>query len=249
MWPRRPEAAARTGDMTVITLSGGLGGGAAEIGQVVARRLAIDYVDREVLVEAARYLSLTPEELATKEAPSPTSLGARLGRLLRGFVEKSARAGAWDPTSGDAGLEYVLGRTYAEAMELAQGGEVDDETYIATIKAVIVDLASKQSMVLVGRGGQAILRDSPRALHVLLICPQGLRASRIAEREGMSMEEAMQRVAESDRARIAFHKKYFKIDVDDPRLYHMVLNTSRFSYEDGAAVLLTASRLQAPHTE
>lgn len=233
--------------MTLITISGGLGAGSPEIGQAVAERLGIDYIDREVLAEAARHLALNPDVLETKEAPGPVSLKARLGRLLSAFVERSGRVGTWDPMAGDTGLAYVLGRTYAEAAESTQHGDLDDQTFIETIKAVIFDLASKQDMVLVGRGGQAILRDNPRALHALVICPTGLRASRIAEREGLSMEEAMQRVTESDRARAAFHRKYFKIDVDDARNYHIVLNTLRFSYEDAAEVLALAARRQAPH--
>jgi cytidylate kinase len=237
--------------MTVITISGGLGGGAPEIGQALAKRLDIDYADREVFSEAARYLSLAPDVLATKEeaGPGPRSLGARLGQLLSAFVEKSGRVGAWDPMAGDTGLAYVLGRTYAETMDMQQQSELDDQTFIDTIKAVILDLAQKQAIVLVGRGAQAILRDSPRALHALIMCPRGLRASRIAEREGISMEDAMRRVADSDRARAAFHKKYFKIDVDDPAHYHIVLNTLRFSYEDAADLLALASRRQAPHSE
>lgn len=235
--------------MTLITISGGLGGGPPEIGQAAAQRLGIDYIDREVLAEAARHLELNPDLLETKESPAHVSIGARLGRLLSAFVEKSGRVGTWDPMAGDTGLAYVLGRTYAEAADATQHGELDDRTFIETIKTVIHELASKQDMVLVGRGGQAILRDSPRALHVLTICPTGLRASRIAEKEALTMEAAMQRVIESDRARAAFHRKYFKVDVDDPRLYHLVLNTLRFSYEDAAELIALAARRQAPHSE
>ena len=42
--------------MSVITISGNLGSGAIDIGRAVAKSLKFDYVDREILAEAARTL-------------------------------------------------------------------------------------------------------------------------------------------------------------------------------------------------
>lgn len=235
--------------MPVVTLSGALGAGAIEVGPIVAERLGIEYIDREILVAAARSLSVSPEDVAIKEM-STSRWGSRLSRLLRSFIEQSARAGSWDPLAGDAGLEFLLGRTYAEAAALPAAGHwLDDETYIRTIRSIVLDIAGRRQLVLVGRGGQAILRDFPRALHALLVCPKGLRISRVAEREGLSIDDARKRVAESEKARVSFHKKYFKIAVDDPQNYHIVIDTSRFSYGDTAEILCAAARLQAPHVD
>ncbi len=235
--------------MPVITLSGATGTGALEVGQMVADRLHADYVDREILVSAARSLAVTPEEVAVKETPS-TGLGDRVSRLLRSFVEQSARAGSWDPMAGEAGLEFLLGRTYAEATALPQTGHwLDDQTYIRTLHSIISDIASRRDVVIVGRGSQVILRDAPRTLHTLLVCPKGLRISRIMEREGLDADAAKHRVEENDRGRVAFHKKYFKVEVDDPHLYHLVVDTSRFSYEDAADLVCRAATLQAPRSD
>src|SRR3989304_3103944 len=120
--------------MPVITLSGAVGAGAIDVGPIVAERLGMEYIDREILVAAARSLSVSPEDVAIKEMPS-SRWASRLSRLLRTFIEQSGRAGSWDPLAGDAGLEFLRGRTYAEAAALpATGHWLDDETYIRTIR-------------------------------------------------------------------------------------------------------------------
>ena len=87
-----------------------------------------------------------------------------------------------------------------------------------------------------------ILRDLPGALHVLTLAPQELRIERLASREGMSVEEATQRVQNSDKARGAFHRKFWKVDVNDSSLYDITLETSRLSYEVGAELVAGAVR-------
>ncbi len=221
------------------------GGGAPEVGQLVADRLGIDYVDRQILTEAAQSLSVSLEEVVQKDE-GVTTLGGRLAQLLRAFLERSAAAGSWDPMAGTTGLEFILGRSYAEAAALPAGNWLDDKTYLRTIKTITLELAQKGPVVIIGRGSQVILRDYPGALHVLVLAPKELRLPRLAEREQLSEEDARRRLQESDRARVAFHRKFFKVEVDDPTLYHLVLNTARFSFEDAAGLVCAAAQLKAP---
>ena len=90
-----------------------------------------------------------------------------------------------------------------------------------------------------------ILRDLPGALHVLTLAPQELRVERLADREGISQEKAGRQVHDRDRARAAFHHKFWKVDVDDPTLYDITLETSRLTYEVGAELVAAAARAKA----
>jgi cytidylate kinase len=85
----------------------------------------------------------------------------------------------------------------------------------------------------------------PGALHVLALAPQELRVERLATREGVSTEEATRRVQDGDRARAAFHRKFWKVDVNDPSLYDMTLETSRLPFEVGAELVVAAARAKA----
>jgi cytidylate kinase len=114
--------------------------------------------------------------------------------------------------------------------------------------SIITELADAGAIVLLGRGSQMILKDVPTALHVLCIAPQKLRAYRLAERDGMGLDAAIKRTAESDRARNAFYRKFWKVDLEDPRLYDLTIDTSRLSFEAAAEVVSLAAKAKTAAT-
>jgi glycerol-3-phosphate acyltransferase PlsY len=49
-------------------------------------------------------------------------------------------------------------------------------------------------------------------------------------------------VQDSAKGRAAFHNKFFKVDVDNPALYHLVLNTARLTPDDAAQLIAAPCR-------
>jgi cytidylate kinase len=233
--------------MAVVTIAGSLGSGAMDVASLAASRLGMDYVDREILVEASGALGVGMEAVERRDE-RPSTFGERLAGLLRNFLERSATAGAGDPMMGGGSLEILLSHSYGEAASLpaASEEELDEKTYISTISAIIQDLAEKGGVVILGRGSQIILRDWPATLHAYVTAPLELRIERVGEREGVSAEEAAKTVHESDKNRLAFYHKFFKIDVDDPNLYDLVVNTANLSYEAAADLVAAAARSKEP---
>ncbi len=225
--------------MPVVTMSGTIASGAREIGRAAASLLGIDYVDQQLLVDSARRLGV-PLDVMAKHDERCTGFGERLSSMLRGFLERSAAGG--DPLTGAGGLEVLLGRTYADMALEREEPEISDSLYMKTMTAIIRELGDRGDIVVLGRGCQMILRDLPGALHVLTIAPEELRIERLAAREGMSVEDATQRVHDSDKARGTFHRKFWKVDVSDPSLYDITLETSRLSFEAGAELVAGAVR-------
>jgi len=233
--------------MPVITFSGTLGSGAREIAQLVARRLGLDYVDREILARTAQSLGVSVAAVEQRDE-RPATLAERVASMLSNFLERSAVAGG-DPALGPESLAVLLSRTYSEAAGERPSGpaELDERRYIRTITGAIEALAEGGNVVLVGRGSPVILRDRPGSLHVLTMAPLEMRVQRIAVREEITAAEARRRVQESDRGRAAFHRKFFKVEADDPSLFDLVICTGRLSYEAGADLTVTAARaLEAP---
>jgi len=103
-------------------------------------------------------------------------------------------------------------------------------------------LGQRGNIVILGRGGQMILGELPTALHVLTQAPLELRTRRLAERDQLTPEEASKRVHELDSGRAAFHRKFFKVDVNDPCLYDLVIDTTRLSYPVAAEIVALAAR-------
>jgi cytidylate kinase len=233
--------------MTVVTVSGQPGTRARDIGRLVATRLEIDYVDQEILVQAASTLGVPMETVVPFEERT-AGLGERLATLLRRFLERSAAAGAGDPLTGAGSLDVVLGRTYAEAAAEAMQRDVSQEQYVATLTGVIKGLAKQDNVVIIGRGSQVILKDWPNVLHVLLVAPPEHQIATLMEREGLSREEAVKRAHDSAKGRASFHHTFFAVQVDNPALYHLSLNTAHFSPEQAATILADlAQRLQKKH--
>jgi cytidylate kinase len=228
--------------MPVVTMTGTIASGAREVGELAARALDTWFVDQQLMVQAAQRCGVpvgVVEEHDERQAPFRT----RLSAVLNAMLERSAVSGA-DPLTGATGLEAVLSQTYAD-MAREQETPFSDELYLETMTAIIRELAAGGQIVILGRGSQMILKDEATALHVLCIAPLELRSHRLAEREGMGMNEAKHRAKQSDRARAAFYRKSWKVDVEDPRLYDVVINTAKLDYEAAAEVVATAARLKA----
>ena len=223
--------------MPVVTSSGTIASGAREIGWAVAASLRIDFVDQQLLVDAAKRLGVPVDVMAGRDERC-TSFRARLAARLRSLLERSAAGG--DPLTGAGGLEVILGRTYADLAREREEPEVSDALYMKTMTAIIRELGDRGGIVVLGRGSQMILRDLPGALHVLTLAPQELRIERLVTREGISIEEATSRVHESDRARAAFHRKFWKVDANDPSLFDLTLETSHLPFEVGVELVATA---------
>jgi cytidylate kinase len=229
----------------VITVSGNLGSGARDIAQAVAADLELDYVDQEILVEAARELGVSISDVASHDE-RPSSIGERLSALMRTLMERSAAAGAPDPMSG-GGLEMVLARTYGEAAELPEaGGQLTDENYLRTLTSIITGLAARGGVVILGRGSQAILRGEPGVLHVYVTSARKRRIAFLVERDGISEQDAEKRIKQSDHNRHAFHRRYFKVEAEDPLLYDVVINAGRISAPVAVKMIVEAARERSP---
>src|SRR3990172_9216334 len=229
--------------MPVVTMSGNIASGAREVGEATARALAIDFVDQQLLVEAAQRCGVPVGAMAERDERCE-GFRERLGATLPNFLERSAASGA-DPLTGAGGLELLLSRTYADLAAEREEPHLDAALYMKTMSALIRELGQKGGIVILGRGGPMIPRALPGALHVLRVAPQQLRIERLAQREAITPEEAARRVADSARARHAFHKKFWKVEVDDPNLYDLSIDTGRLSYEVAADLVATAARAKA----
>ena len=108
---------------------------------------------------------------------------------------------------------------------------------------VIRGLAHEGNVLIVGRGGQILLKDHPGTLHVQTVAPLAKRVEVVMSRYGLSERDAQQRVRASDRARFDYVRRYHDADWLDPTLYHLVLNTA--SLPAPAAVKLIVVAQQA----
>jgi cytidylate kinase len=229
--------------MPVITINGPIGAGGVEIGQMVAQTLNINYVDRLVFAEAAKLVKAPVGALIDKEQ-RVVPFRARLARFLQTVLERSAMSGASGEPYFGRGAEMLPAETYTElAGDPASAAQLlNDKAFIEATSAVIRDLATAGNVVIIGRGANVILADRPGVIHVGLLGPREARVTTLMSRERISRAEAEVEADQLEQARITFFRKFFKVQPNDPSLYHLMLNLGRVRFKTAAEIIVHATK-------
>jgi cytidylate kinase len=226
--------------MPVITINGPVGSGPIEVGQMVAQLLNINYVDRMVFAEAAKLVGSPVGALIEKEQ-RVVRFRERLGRFLQTMLERSAISGVSGEPYFGRGIEMLPAEYTELAGEPSPSQNVNDKAFIEATTSVIRDLARAGDVVIIGRGSNMILADTPGVIHIGLVAPLDVRAYNIMRREHLSREEAKTYGEELEQARVTFYRKFFKVSPYDPALYHMVLNMGMLQQKTAAEIITNAA--------
>ena len=229
--------------MPVVTIAGRQGSPIKKIGLEVARSLGADYVDNQIIAQAARRSGAPIQEIAQKDERAIKGR-ERLAQFFQNFLEKSAAAGsAGDPFLGPTGIEVLMSRTMAEAAEPShnQRERLNDERYIEAITSVIEDEALTGNVVMIGRGSNVILHDLPNSLHVYVVASLESRVAEIMQRERLSEADAHKYVQDFEESRVKWYKKFFKVNTEEPDLYHLFLNADRLGIAHTARIVVDSA--------
>ncbi len=107
------------------------------------------------------------------------------------------------------------------------------ELFAQYIRAAVCELAARKNIVIVGRGGQVILKDIPGTLHIRIIAPYATRISRLMEQRGYEEDDVKRIIRQGDNDSSGYLSTYFDADWDDSDLYDLVINTRAVSLNDG----------------
>jgi cytidylate kinase len=126
----------------------------------------------------------------------------------------------------------------------------DAETrhYITILQTTLLEFAEADNVVLMGRGGQWLLRGIPHVLRVRLIAPFEHRVRQWVKRSvELTGETPNQRAAANFVRRDDSEKKgrmryLYEVDVDDPALYEIVVNTEKLPYDAAAQMVELVAR-------
>lgn len=103
-----------------------------------------------------------------------------------------------------------------------------------TIKAI----AEQGSAIIVGRCSDYILRDMEGTLDVFLTSPAEIRAARVAERSGKTLEESARLVEEMDRKRAEYYNYYTFGDWGVAGTYDLCIDSSVLDIEGTADFII-----------
>ncbi|MBC8446299.1 MAG: cytidylate kinase-like family protein [Chloroflexi bacterium] len=226
--------------MTVITLSRELGSQGDRIATLVAERLGLGLVDRERLFRAARVAGVSEAALHELEYAAEQTLVAQILRSLRSVsptpTEERVHAALVAP------LTSPLGGIFSPVLPPAS---IAIAELVKMLNQVIEKRAREGNVLFLGQGTEVLLRDHPGALHVRIFAPVEQRIAVLQAREGLSKTTALRKIRASDRERAEYVRRFHNARWNDPRLYHLVINTAFVPESVAVDLIVTAARALA----
>jgi cytidylate kinase len=92
-------------------------------------------------------------------------------------------------------------------------------------------------VIIIGRGGGIIARNLDYVLRVRLVGSLERRLEHTQQYYKMGQKEALEFIQREDRGRQRYLKKYFDLNIDDPTLYHVVINTDLIPHKLAARMI------------
>jgi cytidylate kinase len=201
----------------VVTISAPFGAGGSVIGPAVAERLGIPFVDRAIPAAVAKEMAVPLDRALAHDQQLPSGIVRVLSKMANSIVP--------------------YGSTPIGALT-----ETDEEdVFRSGTEKVIHEIADVSGGVILGRAAAIVLAGHPTALHVRLQGTRDARLARATAREGMSAEDACRLLDDSDRARFAYVKHFYKTDPNDASLYHLVIDSTVLPDELCIGLIVTAA--------
>ena len=204
---------------TTITISRQMGAGGSYIGQQIARRLGLKYIDREVLHLAAQEFGCDEETIAARSERITSFWERVLGGLSFGVPEA-----AYNPPPL---------------------GNFSDRELFEKQTQILKRIASHEDCVVVGWAGVFMLPRHRGMFSVFCHAPKSFRVKRIRSiYEDLTEEKARALIIESDRTREIYFNEMTSHDWTCAKNYNLSIDTSLQPLDDIADLIIALSQKQ-----
>lgn len=120
---------------------------------------------------------------------------------------------------------------------LGMGTTGIQDSVFAVQKKIIVDLAERESCIIVGRCADHILEDYKNIIHIFIYAPYEARLKNCVERLNMRPDEAKKMIASVDKARESYHRHYCGYVMSDKEHKHVMIDSSLLGVEGTCDIL------------
>ena len=193
----------------VITIARGFGSGGKTIGQMLAKRLDIDYFDNDLL------------RLASEESGINIALFGKADEKVK------------------ANLFKKYNRSYGSKIISPDSTEfISDDNLFNYQAKIIRDLAAKQNCIIIGRCGDYVLRDDPKAIRIFVCADEQACIDKVVELYGIDADDAKKKIEKIDKSRAAYCKYYTGNDWNDPANYDLCINTTKVGFDGAVDIII-----------
>jgi len=206
----------------LITVSAAYGAGGSVVAPALADRLGLPFLQR-VTTSEGHFAEPAPcdEQLSMEEVKVTP-----VHRLLAHFTQAMPAGPTQSPPSTHHQDEYL--RSHGEAG--------------------IQRLLAGAGGVILGRAAAVVL-GKDRGFHVRLDGPPARRVVQGAAVEGISEEQAQERLRAADKARTAYVRRLYRCDPTDASQYHLVIDSTAIPLDTVIELILAAARAHSAAAE
>ncbi len=220
--------------MAVITISREFGSGGDQVAERLCELLGYQAFGKDLIAAVAEETNMSKLNIVDYSEDN---------HEVQNFLDRLFRRTA-------SPVQHIAWSEDPSIATRPERADVQEAAVISLVKRAIKAAYKRGNMVIVGRGGQALLKDMPGVLHVRIISPLENRIQRVSARMtadtpggpggGDWRLKASELIANRDKASADYIHRYYNIDWAEPRLYHMVLNLGPFTEEQAAQVIAAA---------
>jgi cytidylate kinase len=197
--------------MGVITISKESGTESEQVASLLAKKLGWEYIGKQLVAGLAKELRISESEVEAfrKDAES---------RLLR-FVDR-----------------YTC--TLVQKVVDRERGCLDDKNYFVAVKKLVEDVFQAGNAIILGWGGQCLLRGRDGVLHVRLRKDEEEKIRTIMKRFKIDRDAARDHIRREEKDSKSLIKHYFNVDWNDVKLYDLIIDMGKTSVEEAADAIV-----------
>ena len=199
--------------MSVITISRQFGAGGKTLGRRLADTLGYYYADEDIIDRAVVEVSVAPEGKKILETEPSDKVKIFISKL------------------------NPFGTSLMELPLSNKERYIDGFNYVELLNLIIPKIAKDGNAVIVGRGGQYILHDFDDTYHLLLIADEEDRIKFVENYYRASREKTIKILKRMTKRRSNLYSYFGKKDYDNPKLYDLILNMSKFSIDKAVELI------------
>jgi cytidylate kinase len=199
--------------MAVITISKELQTNSEKLASKLAEKLDYEYIGDQLITQIAKELHISESEVETFRKTSQSRILRFVDRYTCSIVQK------------------VVDREH---------GCLDDEKYYETTRKLVEQSYEAGNVIILGWGGQCILRGKPNTLHIRLIKDEKVKIEEVMASRNLDYQAAKKYIEREEGDLKAYIKEYFNEDWNDSHLYDLVVNMGKTNVEQAAELISTA---------
>jgi len=190
--------------MAVITISKEFGTESDKVASQAAQRLGYEYIGDHLIAEIAKELHVSESEAEMFRKTSQSRILRFVDRYTCSLVQK------------------VVDREH---------GCLDDKNYYETTKKLVQNVYEAGNAIILGWGGQCLLRGKPNTLHVRLIKDEETKIKEVMQNRNLEHKAAKAFIEREEGDLKAYIEHYFNEDWNAAHLYDLIIDMGKTSVE------------------